>query len=42
MTRLVRKTAILAKIETTYGTDAVPTGIANAILISNQSIIGSM
>lgn len=38
MARLVRNTAILAKIETTYGTDASPTGSANAILISNQSI----
>lgn len=38
MSRLSRKTAILAKIETTYGNDAVPTGLANAILISNQSI----
>lgn len=31
MTRYVRKLAVLAKIETTYGTDAVPTGVANAI-----------
>lgn len=38
MSRLTRKTAILAKIETTYGTDPTPTGAANAILISNQSI----
>ncbi|HAF43434.1 MAG TPA: hypothetical protein DCK83_00430 [Gallionellaceae bacterium] len=38
MSRLTRKIAILAKIETTYGTDAVPTGAANAILISNQSV----
>lgn len=37
MARLIRKTAILAKIETTYGTDAVPTGAANAMLISNAS-----
>lgn len=37
MGRLVRKTAILAKIETTYGTDPVPTGAANAILISNAT-----
>lgn len=35
MGRLVRKTAILAKIETTYGTDPVPTGAANAMLVSN-------
>jgi hypothetical protein len=33
--RLIRKTAILAKVETTYGTDSVPTGAANAILVSN-------
>ena len=37
MSRLMRKTAILAKIETTYGTDAAPTGAANAILISNAT-----
>lgn len=37
MPRLLRKTAILAKVETTYGTDAAPTGAANAILISNAS-----
>ncbi len=33
-----RKRVILAKIETTYGTDAVPTGAANAIQVSNLSI----
>lgn len=38
MARQVRNTAILAKIETTYGVDAVPTGGANALLISNQNI----
>lgn len=36
--RLVRNTAILAKTEVTYGVDPVPTGGANALLISNQSI----
>lgn len=36
--RLIRNTAILAKIETTYGTDSVPTGGANALLVSNLSI----
>ena len=36
--RYVRNTAILAKIETTVGTDAVPTGAANALLVSNLSI----
>lgn len=35
MGRLIRKTAILAKVETTYGTDSTPTGAANAILVSN-------
>jgi hypothetical protein len=35
--RLIRKTAILAKTEVTYGTDSVPTGAANAILVSNAS-----
>lgn len=38
MARYPRKTAILAKIETTQGVDAVPTGAANAVLVSNQSI----
>lgn len=38
MPRYVRKIAILAKIETTPGTDAIPTGAADAVLISNQSI----
>lgn len=37
MARLIRNTAILAKIETTAGTDAAPTGAANALLISNAS-----
>lgn len=31
----IRKMVLLAKIETTVGTDAVPTGAANAILASN-------
>jgi hypothetical protein len=34
-TRYIRNTAILAKIESTYGTDSTPTEGANAILISN-------
>lgn len=38
MGRQVRDTAILAKIETTYATDSIPTGGSNAILISNQSV----
>jgi hypothetical protein len=36
--RLVRNTAILLKAETTYGVDSVPTGAANALLVSNVSI----
>lgn len=36
--RYVRNSAILAKTETTYGTDPTPTGGANAILVSNLSI----
>lgn len=35
MARYSRNSAILAKIETVYGTDAVPTGAANAMLITN-------
>ena len=38
MARYIRNSAILAKIETTYGTDAVPTGASNAILVSNLTI----
>lgn len=37
MARLIRNTAILAKIETTPGLDAAPTGTANALLISNAT-----
>ena len=33
-----RKKIVLAKIETTYGTDAVPTGAANAILTQGLTI----
>jgi hypothetical protein len=36
--RYIRDTAILAKIETTSGTDSVPTGGANAMLVSNVKI----
>lgn len=36
--RIANKTVILAKVETTAGTDAVPTGGANAIQVSNLSI----
>lgn len=38
MGRFIRNTAILAKIETTYKTDAAPTGALNAILVSNVTI----
>jgi hypothetical protein len=38
MTRLTRLTAILAKIETTYGTDSVPTGADNALLVSAPTL----
>jgi hypothetical protein len=38
MGRLIRKTAILAKIETTSGVDAIPTGALNALLVSKLSI----
>jgi len=38
MPRIIRNTAILAKVETTYKTDAVPTGAANAMLVANMSI----
>ena len=37
-TRYMRNTAILAKAESTYGTDSTPTEAANALLISNVSI----
>lgn len=37
MARLIRNTAILAKVETTPGTDAAPTGADNALLISNAT-----
>ncbi len=38
MPRYIRNTAILAKIETTEGTDSVPTGAANALLISDLTV----
>jgi hypothetical protein len=37
MPRKTRLTAILAKIETVYGTDSVPTGAADALLVSNPT-----
>lgn len=42
MSLLVRKTAILAKIETVYGTDPVPTGAANALLIAGEPNVSPM
>lgn len=38
MPMLMRRRVILAKIETTYGTDSSPTGSANAILVRNLTI----
>ena len=38
MAKLFRKKMLLAKIETTYGVDATPTGAANAILTKDLSI----
>lgn len=38
MPKLMRKLAILAKIETTSGTDSVPVAATNAILVRNASI----
>ena len=38
MPRYFRNAAILAKVETTYGVSAAPTGAANALLISNLNI----
>lgn len=38
MGRSTRKYAVLAKIESVYGTDSVPTGGANAILVSNVNV----
>ena len=38
MALLARKKTILAKIEGTYGTDSVPTGAANAILVRNLDL----
>jgi hypothetical protein len=38
MPLLARKKVLLAKIETTYGTDPTPTGAANAILVKNLNM----
>ena len=39
MPLLTRKRLLLAKTEATYGTDPVPTGAANAILVRNLEIV---
>ena len=39
MTISSRKSAILAKIESVYGTDPVPTGGANAMLVENINVV---
>jgi hypothetical protein len=38
MPRLTRKSILLARIESTYGTDSVPTGASHAILVRNLNI----
>lgn len=38
MARYMRNTTLLAKIETTVGTDSIPTGAANAMLVSDVTI----
>lgn len=38
MPRFIRNTVILFKTEVTYGVDPVPTGAANALLVSNLSV----
>jgi len=38
MPRITRKTAILAKLEPTYGTDSVPTGLADSLLVSDPNV----
>ena len=38
MSRYLRNTTLLAKVETAYGTDAVPTGAANSMLVSDVTI----
>ena len=38
MSLLTRKTVVLAKVETTYGTDAAPAGASNAMLVSNVTL----
>ncbi|MFC5548199.1 phage tail tube protein [Massilia aerilata] len=38
MSRIIRNTLIVAAIESAYGTDANPTGAANAVLVSDMSL----
>jgi hypothetical protein len=38
MSRYIRNTVVLAKVEATAGTDAVPTGAADAVLVSDFTI----
>jgi hypothetical protein len=38
MSQLAKRRVVLAKIETTYGTDSTPTGAANAILCKNLDV----
>lgn len=38
MTILMRSMALLAKLETVYGTDPIPTGAANAMLVRNVRV----
>lgn len=38
MARLIRQTVILAKVETTSGVDAVPTGASNALQVTDFSV----
>ena len=38
MSKYTRKQGLVAKLETTYGTDAAPTGAANAMLISGMKL----
>ncbi|WP_119157433.1 phage tail tube protein [Caldimonas tepidiphila] len=38
MPRLITNTVVLAKVETTIGTDAAPTGAADAVLLADVSI----
>lgn len=41
MPRYTRETTIFAKIESTYGTDSVPTAASNSVLVSNGSVTSS-